>query len=62
MTLAMSAPGQASDFVQGSAVASAGGGREQLFGEHSFSVRDQVPPKGAHDFRQSSAAAKNGSC
>jgi hypothetical protein len=30
--------------------------------EHSFSVRDQVPPKGAHDFRQSSAAAKNGYC
>ena len=37
-------------------------GFEELVGEHSFSVRDQVPPKGAHDFRQSSATAKNGSC
>jgi hypothetical protein len=34
----------------------------ELVGEHSFSVRDQVPPKGARDFRQSSAVAENGSC
>jgi hypothetical protein len=47
MTFAMSAPSQAGDFVQGSAVASAGGGREELFGEHSFSVRDQGPAEGA---------------
>ena len=29
---------------------------------HSFSVRDQVPPKGAHDFRQSIAIAPQGAC
>ena len=62
LTLGMGAPGQAGDLVNGGGVS---GGRRsglELFGEHSFSVRDQVPPKGAHDFRQSSAAAKNGSC
>ena len=34
------------------------GGFEELVGEHSFSVRDQVPPKGAHDFGQSSACGQ----
>jgi hypothetical protein len=58
----MSAPRQACDLVNGGSVPRSGGGCSELFGEHSFSVRDQVPPKGARDFRQSSAAAKNGSC
>jgi hypothetical protein len=47
----MSAPKQTGGFVQGSAVASASGGREELFGEHGFSVRDQVPPKGRARFQ-----------
>jgi hypothetical protein len=51
MTLAMSAPGQAGDFVQGGAIASASGGREELFGEHSFSVRDQDPAEGRARFQ-----------
>jgi hypothetical protein len=51
LSFGVSAPQLASGFVQGGAVAGASGGREEMFGEHNFSVRDQVPPKSAHDFR-----------
>ena len=53
---------QAGDLVNGGSVSGGCRGGRELFGEHSFSVRDQVPPKGAHDFRQSSATAQNGAC
>jgi len=55
LTFGVRPPCQASDLVNGVGASGGGGGRMELFGEHSFSVRDQVPPKGAHDFRQSSA-------
>jgi hypothetical protein len=53
---------QAGDLVNGGSVSGGCSGGRELFGEHSFSVRDQVPPKGAHDFRRSSAIAQNGAC
>jgi hypothetical protein len=53
-------PCQAGDLVNGGGISGGCGCGGELFGEHSFSVRDQVPPKGAHDFRQSSATAQNG--
>ena len=56
----MGAPSQTGDFVHGSGISGGRGGGMELFGEHSFSVRDQVPPKGAHDFRQGSATAQKG--
>jgi hypothetical protein len=46
----MSTPRQAGHLVNGGSVPRSGSGCSELIGEHSFSVRDQVPPKGAHDF------------
>src|SRR5260370_21506593 len=62
MTLGVRPPREASDLVNGGGVSGDCRSSRELICEHSFSVRDQVPPKGAHDFRQSFAAAKNGSC
>jgi hypothetical protein len=53
MALGVGAPELAGEFVQDGGRAGAVGGFEELISEHGFSVRDQVPPKGAHDFRQS---------
>jgi hypothetical protein len=62
LTLGVRSPRQASDRINGGGISGGCRSGMELFGEHRFSVRDQVPPKGARDFRQSSAAAKNGSC
>jgi hypothetical protein len=58
LPLGVRPPGQAGDLVNGVGVPRSRRGCCELIGEHSFSVRGQAPPKGAHDFRQSSAAAK----
>src|SRR5271165_2709801 len=50
----MGEPRQAGDLVNGGGTSGGCCSGCELIGEHSFSVRDQVPPKGAHDFRQSS--------
>jgi hypothetical protein len=62
LTLGVSAPGQAGELVEGGGRAAPGDGFEKLVGEHSFSVRDQVPPNGAHDFRAKLRRSQNGSC
>jgi hypothetical protein len=51
MAFGMGAPEEARGLVQGGAVASAGGGGVELFGEHSFSVRDQGPAEGRARFQ-----------
>ena len=62
LTLGVRPPRQAGDLINGVGVPCSCCGGGELISEHGFSVRGQAPPKGAHDFRQSSAAAKNGSC
>jgi hypothetical protein len=51
MTFGMSPPNQASGFIQGGVGARAGGGRQELFREHRFSVRGQGPAEGRARFQ-----------
>jgi hypothetical protein len=52
----MRPPCEACDLVNGGGISGSRSSSYELFSEHDFSVRDQVPPKGAHDFRQSFAS------
>ncbi len=50
LALGVRPPCQAGNLVNGGGISGGGGRGMELFGEHSFSVRGQAPPKGAHDF------------
>jgi hypothetical protein len=59
-TLGVCPPRKARDLVNTGGISGACGCGCELLGEQSFSVRDQVPPKGAHDFRQAFEGPKMG--
>ena len=51
LTLGVRSPSQASDLVNGGGISGGCGGGMELFGEHSFSVRDQGPAEGRARFQ-----------